>query len=92
MKGVPYSNGVDSIMYVMVCSRPDLAFAINSVCRYMANPGMSYWEKFKWILRYIRGSLKLGFMFKQQKEEDEPLMWHVDLDFVVQTPKSPLLV
>lgn len=39
MKGVPYSNGVGSIMYVVVCSRSDLAFAISSVSRYMANPG-----------------------------------------------------
>ena len=38
MATISYLNGVGSIMYSMVCSRPDLAHAINVVSRFMATP------------------------------------------------------
>ena len=39
MRGIPYTNVVGSIMYVMVCSQPNIAQAISMVSRYMANSG-----------------------------------------------------
>ena len=38
MSRVPYSSAVGSLMYAMVCSRPDLSYAMSLVSRYMANP------------------------------------------------------
>ena len=38
MSIVLYSSAVDSLMYAMVCSRPDLSYAMSLVSRYMANP------------------------------------------------------
>nr|GEV91824.1 retrotransposon protein, putative, Ty1-copia subclass [Tanacetum cinerariifolium] len=39
MSRVPYSSAVGSLMYAMVCTRPDLAHVISVVSRYMHNPG-----------------------------------------------------
>lgn len=44
MSSVPYSSKVSSIMYAMVCTRPDIAHALSVVSRYMSNPGKNYWE------------------------------------------------
>jgi hypothetical protein len=55
MSRVPYSSTVGSLMYVMVCTRPDIAHAVGVVRRYMNNPGKEHWEEVKWILRYLRG-------------------------------------
>jgi ATP-binding cassette subfamily B (MDR/TAP) protein 1 len=41
---VPYSSAVGSLMYAMVCSRPDLPHALSVVSRYMANPGKEHWN------------------------------------------------
>ena len=38
MSKVSYSSAVGSLMYVMVCSRPDLAYDMSLVSRYMSNP------------------------------------------------------
>ena len=38
MSRFPYSSAVGSLMYAMVCSRPDLSYAMSLVSRYMANP------------------------------------------------------
>jgi hypothetical protein len=37
MSRVPYSSAVGSLMYAIVCSRPNLSYAISLVSRYMAN-------------------------------------------------------
>ncbi|KAM1059151.1 hypothetical protein ACFX2B_023715 [Malus domestica] len=38
MKNIPYANLVGSLMYAMVCSRPDIAHAVGMVSRYIHNP------------------------------------------------------
>jgi hypothetical protein len=46
MSRVSYSSVVGSLMYVMVCSCPDLSYAMSFVIRYMSNPGKEYWRTF----------------------------------------------
>jgi len=46
----PYSNVVGSLMYGMVCTRPNLAHAVSMVSRFMSNPGKAHWEAVKWII------------------------------------------
>ena len=53
---VPYASAVGSLMFVMICTRPDIAQAVRAVSRYMANPGGEHWIIVKRILRYIRGT------------------------------------
>lgn len=43
MSKIPYSSVVGSLMYAMVGSRPDLAYAVGIVCRYMSKPGREHW-------------------------------------------------
>jgi hypothetical protein len=58
MASIPYSSTVGSLMYAMVCTRPDIAHAVGVVSRFMVNPGKEHWEAVKWIFRYLRGSSK----------------------------------
>lgn len=47
MSKVPYTNVVGSLMYLMVCTRLDIAYAVSIVSRYLANPGKNHWEAVK---------------------------------------------
>jgi hypothetical protein len=47
MARVPYSSAVGSLMYVMVCTRPDIALGVGVVRKYMINPGKEHWEEVK---------------------------------------------
>lgn len=38
----PYANAVGSIMYAMVSTRPDLAFGVGLVSRFMSNPSKEH--------------------------------------------------
>ena len=42
MSKVPYASAVGSLMYAMVCTRPDIAHAVGVVSRYMNNPGKEH--------------------------------------------------
>uniref|UniRef100_A0A3Q7FH72 Reverse transcriptase Ty1/copia-type domain-containing protein n=1 Tax=Solanum lycopersicum TaxID=4081 RepID=A0A3Q7FH72_SOLLC len=55
MTKVSYSSIVGSLMYAMVCTRPDIAHAVGVVSRFLHNSRKEHWEAVKWILRYLRG-------------------------------------
>ena len=59
MASVPYKSPVGSLMYAMVATRPDLAFAISSVSQHMATPSWSYWMAVKRIMRYLKGTVHM---------------------------------
>ena len=57
MRRVSYASTVGSLMYVMVCTRPDIVFVIAMIAsRYMSNPGKDHWASIKWIVKYLKGS------------------------------------
>jgi hypothetical protein len=43
MEKVSYSSVVGSLMYAMMCTRPDISFVVGMMSRYQANPGQSHW-------------------------------------------------
>ena len=79
---VPYSNAVGSLMYVMVCTRPEISHAIGTVSRYMHNPGKEHWQVVKWILRYIQKTLDVGLIFKKDDMVGQHVVGYCDLDYV----------
>ncbi|KAL2498871.1 cysteine-rich RLK (RECEPTOR-like protein kinase) 8 [Abeliophyllum distichum] len=81
MNFVPYANTVGSIMYLIVCTRPNLAHAISILSKFMANPGETHWITMKWILRYLKGSGHLSLKFSKSDEE-VILKGYTDSDFV----------
>ena len=64
---VPYAAAVGSLMYAMVCTRPDIAHAVGVFSRYMANPGKEHWKVVKWLLRYLRGTSSTSLCFSKGK-------------------------
>ena len=54
MKMIPYALAVGSIMYAMLCTRPDVAYALGIVSRYQADPGEDHWKAVKNIIKYLR--------------------------------------
>ncbi|KAH9753759.1 hypothetical protein KPL71_015193 [Citrus sinensis] len=79
MARVPYASVVGSLMYVMVCTRPDISQAVSMVSRYMHNPGKNHWLAVKWILRYLYGTVDVGLLFK--KDCGQQCVGYCDSDF-----------
>ena len=83
MSRVSYASAVGSLMYAMVCTRPDLAYAVSTVTRFMSNPEKQHWEAVKWVLRYLRGTARLGLVFQRLKTgKPRVLQDYVDAAYV----------
>lgn len=81
MSWVLYSSVVRSLIYTMVCSRPDLSYTIS---RYMANPDKEYWKAFQWIFRCLIGSTNVCLHWRTR----DGVIGHVDYDFTGNLDKS----
>ena len=59
-----YQSAVGSLMYAMLGTRPDIAFAVSVVSRYASNPSERHKTAVKRIFRYLRGTTNLRLTFK----------------------------
>ena len=48
---IPYSSAIGSLMYAMLCMRPDICFAVGMVSRYQSDPGPAHWTAVKHIIK-----------------------------------------
>ncbi|CAL8166024.1 unnamed protein product [Prunus armeniaca] len=48
---------------IMMYTRPDLSYYINTVCQYMTTPTKAHFGLVKRILRYIQGTIQYGIHF-----------------------------
>ena len=86
MVRVLYASVVDSFMYAMVCTRPDIFQAMSMVSRDMHNLGKNHWLAMKWILRYLYGIFDIGLLFK--KDCGQQCVGYYDSDFVKNLDKQ----
>ncbi|XP_033224455.1 exocyst complex component 6B isoform X3 [Belonocnema kinseyi] len=63
-KDFPYREAIGSIMFLMVVSRLDLAYAIGLLSRFMQNPHHVHWTAIKRVLKYIKGTLSYGITYE----------------------------
>ena len=61
----PCKNLIGGLMYIMVCTRPDLSTAINILSRYSNKNNKELWQCLKRVLRYLKGSMNLKLVYKK---------------------------
>ena len=54
MNMIPYSTTIGSIMYAMLCTRPDVSYALSVTSRYQSDLRIGHWVVVKNILKYLR--------------------------------------
>ena len=63
-----YQSAVGSLMYAMLGSRPDIAYAVSKVSQYSINPDTTHWTAVKRIVRYLAGTPNRGLCYGIQGE------------------------
>lgn len=76
---ISYAYAIGSIMYAMIGTRCDLAYAVGLISRFMSNPSSSHWSTMKWVLRYLKGIQNVKLVFR--KKEDFKVDGYCDSDF-----------
>ncbi|GJR40354.1 retrotransposon protein, putative, ty1-copia subclass [Tanacetum coccineum] len=88
MSKVSYANAIGRLMYLMVCSRPDITYVISVVSRYLANPGKNHWEAMKWILKYLQGTTNVGLVYGTNHGNHVDITSFVDSDYAKDPDKG----
>lgn len=60
----PHREAVGALMYLMTCTRPDIAYAVSVVSRNLENPPIQDISKVKRIFRYLKGTTDIGLLYK----------------------------
>ena len=87
MKQCPYAQLVGSLMYAAVGTRPDIAFAVSTLSRFMSNPARIHWEAAKRILRYLKGTREYKLTYGPTKEA---LSGYTDADWASQAHRHSI--
>uniref|UniRef100_A0A453B0H4 Reverse transcriptase Ty1/copia-type domain-containing protein n=1 Tax=Aegilops tauschii subsp. strangulata TaxID=200361 RepID=A0A453B0H4_AEGTS len=74
-----YRSVVGSLRY-LVNTRPDLAYSVGIVSRFMEAPTTEHWAAVKHILRYIKGTTNFGCVYLREKKEMVELLGYSDSD------------
>ena len=77
---IPYASAIESIMYVMLCTKPDVSYALSITSRYQSDPGESHWTAVKNILKYLRRSKDM-FLVYGGLEDDLVVNGYTDASF-----------
>ena len=83
MSPVPYVSVVGSLMYSMVCTRPDIAHVVDVLSRYMSKPGREHWIVVKRVFKYLHGTTDHAICYQGRVGPDRVLYVHgfVDVDW-----------
>ncbi|XP_050920056.1 secreted RxLR effector protein 161-like [Lathyrus oleraceus] len=76
---VPYSSAAGSLMYVQVCTRPDLAFIVGVFGIYLSNSGMQHWIVVKRVMRSLKRTR--DSVLTNRKSDNLEIIWYSDSDF-----------
>lgn len=79
----PFKELVGSLLYMVTCTRPDIAHAVSMASR-TGQPTMAHWNRLKRILRYLRGTTDLGITFTREKTPR--LIGYSDADYAEDVP------
>lgn len=58
-----YQAAVGSLMYAMIGTWPDIAYAVSTVSQHSSNPGQSHWTALRRIFCYLIGTPPLGLTY-----------------------------
>ena len=78
MRRILYASVVGSLMYAMLCTRPDICYAVRVVSQFQSNPSLEHWIAVKHVLKYLRRTRDYMLVYSG---EDLNLLGYTDSDF-----------
>eukprot|EP00253_Pinus_taeda_P034862 PITA_34862 len=73
MSRVPYASAIVSLMYEMICTRPNIAHVVGVLSKFMSKPGKEHWTTMKRIFKYLCGTSDYGLCYQGRPRLDRVL-------------------
>jgi hypothetical protein len=68
MSRIPYALAIGSIMYAMICTRPDISYAHSVTSRYHSDPGEGHWTAVKNVFKYLIRTKGMFLVYGREEE------------------------
>ncbi|KAJ9567681.1 LOW QUALITY PROTEIN: hypothetical protein OSB04_003647 [Centaurea solstitialis] len=81
MDKIPYARLIGSLMYAQVCTRPDIAFAVNMLSRFQSNAGHAHWVAGKKVLRYLKGTINHMLLYRRIDDQELKIECYTDASY-----------
>lgn len=69
MEKYPYENVIDSLMFAMICTIPNLAYFMSLLSRYISSLGYGHWLPAKHVISYIANTFNIRLVFKNLSDD-----------------------
>ena len=79
MQQIPYASAIGSLMYAQICTRPDIAYIVGMLGRYLSNPGNDHWIAAKRVMRYLQRTK--DYMLTYRKLDQLEIIEYSNSDF-----------
>ena len=79
MQQIPYVLAIGSLMYSQVCMRPNIAYIVDMLGRYLSNPGKDHWIEAKRVMRYLQRTK--DYMLTHRKSDQLEIIRYSNSDF-----------
>jgi hypothetical protein len=60
-----YSHIIGSLMYLASATRPDIAYVISKLSRFVSNPGSEHWHALERVMRYLVGTMNYDIHYSR---------------------------
>lgn len=61
--GLPYQRAVGSLIYLALCTRPDISCAVGVLSQHLECPSQQHWNAFIHVLQYLKGTKNLAIQY-----------------------------
>jgi hypothetical protein len=62
-----YRKAVGSLMYIAMCTRPDISFAVGVLSCFLEKPNQQHWDSFIHVLRYLKATISLRIKYQAHR-------------------------
>ena len=67
-----YQQYIGELMFAAIATRPDIMIAVSQLSSYNSNPCQRHLAAAKHVLRYLKGTINLGIVYKRQSKLKSP--------------------
>src|SRR5271170_3285508 len=85
-----YQAMIGSVMYAMLCTRPDLAYTIQQLSQFNSNPTKAHFQAAKRAFRYLQGTQTMGVTYKHNGGITERIQSYCDADYAMDDDRKSI--
>ena len=82
MSKIPHKQLIGSMLHLANTTRPEIAFSVGLLSRFLGDPWMQHWNAAKSVLRYLKKTETMGIVYRKrhQNVDGDPIA-NADSDF-----------